>query len=379
MSPRKPCIAFTGGGTGGHVYPGLAVIEELRRVWDGRIVWLGSGKELERKAVEDAGVEFFALPSGKLRRSLSLENVADAFRVAAGFVAARRLLKELEPLYLFSKGGYVSVAPCLAAASLGLPYAVHECDLSPGLATRITIRKAEAAYLSWDASLAYLGPELRAKSAVTGNPVREAFEAIGRGGRAAEAARAAGRAWLGFKDDDFVVLVLGGSQGAGQVNELVSAALPRLVKTASVAHQTGAGKLPAQARAPRYHAFEFAHGNIAELYAAADLVVGRAGANTLWEATAAGKPMILVPLEQGSRGDQVENASKLEAGGGAIVLGGADATAEALAAAAEALAADPARRAAMAAAAAAVVRTGAAADIAARIAAAAARAGKEVR
>jgi UDP-N-acetylglucosamine--N-acetylmuramyl-(pentapeptide) pyrophosphoryl-undecaprenol N-acetylglucosamine transferase len=368
VSPKAPCIAFTGGGTGGHVYPGLAVIEELRRIWDGRIVWLGSGKELERKAVEDAGVEFFALPSGKLRRSLSLENVADAFRVAAGFFAARRLLRELSPRYLFSKGGYVSVAPCLAAASLGLPYAVHECDLSPGLATRITIRKAAAAYLSWEASLSFLSPELRAKAIVTGNPVRETFEAIGRGGGAAATARAAGRAWLGFGDEDFVVLVLGGSQGAGQVNELVAAALPRLIKTAAVAHQTGAGKLPAESRGPRYHAFEFAHGNIAELYAAADLVVGRAGANTLWEATAAGKPMVLVPLEQGSRGDQVENAMKLKAAGGALVLAGGDATAEALAAAVEGLAADPARRAAMAKAAAGVAKTGAAVAIAAMIA-----------
>ncbi|HET7838593.1 MAG TPA: glycosyltransferase, partial [Rectinemataceae bacterium] len=109
-------IAFTGGGSGGHVFPGLAVIERLReKGFQGRIVWLGSRKESDRAAVEAAGVEYRPIPSGKLRRNLSLENAADAFRVLAGYLASRAILAELRPCLLFSKGGYVSVPPCAAA------------------------------------------------------------------------------------------------------------------------------------------------------------------------------------------------------------------------------------------------------------------------
>ena len=200
----ETCIAFTGGGTGGHVYPGLAVIESLRRQWSGRIVWIGSGKEVERAAVEAAGVEFFSVPSGKLRRSLSLRNLADMFRVAAGYVASRRLLKRLKPVLLFSKGGYVSVPPCLAAASLGIPCFTHESDVSPGLATRINARKARRILVSWEATQAFLDEGKRSRSLVTGNPVRSSI-AAGNADR--------GRSWLGFGTGVPILLVLGRQPG----------------------------------------------------------------------------------------------------------------------------------------------------------------------
>jgi len=356
VSDSPECIAFTGGGTGGHVYPGLAVIEALKERWSGRIVWIGSGKEVERAAVEAAGVEFFSVPSGKLRRSLSLRNVGDAFKVAAGYLASRRLLKRLKPLVLFSKGGYVSVAPCLAASSLGIPYYTHESDLSPGLATRMNARKASGIVLSWEASLAFLSGEQRKRALVAGNPVRKAIQ---RG----DAAR--GRSWLGFADNVPVVLVLGGSQGARQVNELIEAILPALSGKAAVAHQTGAGNAPIRAADAGYKGFEFVHGELADLMAAADIIVGRAGAGTIWESSANGKPMVLIPLAgYGTRGDQVENARLLEAAGAAIALVGDEATPARLLEAVLTLAGSPAKRSAMAAAARQAARPGAAAVIA---------------
>lgn len=352
----EPCIAFTGGGTGGHVYPGLAVIERLRERWNGRIVWIGSGKEVERAAVEAAGVEFFTIPSGKLRRSLSFRNLTDVFRIIAGYFAARKLLAELSPLLVFSKGGYVSVPPCMAAASLGIPVFTHESDLTPGLATKLNARRAEKILVSWEKTLAYLPEAWRRKTIVVGNPVRAA---IGNGDRAR------GLVWLGFDPGLPVVLVLGGSQGARQVNELIAAILPRLAGLARVAHQTGSGHDPCRPADSGYKGFAFVQGEMADLLAAADIIVGRAGAGTLWEGAAAGKPMIFIPLAgSGSRGDQVDNAEMLAEAGAAVCLTGAAATPEALLEALLLLIGSPEKRQAMSSAAQKTARPDAATAIA---------------
>ena len=360
----SPIIAFAGGGTGGHIYPGLAVAEALRaRGFTGRIAWIGSNKDSDRKAVEEAGIEFHPIPSGKLRREFSLANAADAFRVLAGFVAARSILKSLKPALLFSKGGYVSVPPCAAAAALGIPYFTHESDLTPGLATRLNARRAETIVLSYTETLESLSPASRAKAVVVGNPVRTVFHGsvfhgsvfhgsvfhgsvfhdsvfhgsvssgtVGHGG--ADPAR--GRAILGVAEGIPIVFFLGGSQGARQINELAAAAFPRLCKAAFVVHQTGEGALSGGSRAippngPRYRSFTYIREDLPDLLAAADLVVSRAGAGTLWECAALGKPMLLVPLcGSGTRGDQVENADLFVRSGAAVSLVGPEATAERL-------------------------------------------------
>ncbi|OHD80197.1 MAG: undecaprenyldiphospho-muramoylpentapeptide beta-N-acetylglucosaminyltransferase [Spirochaetes bacterium RIFOXYC1_FULL_54_7] len=342
MNNGKSCIAFTGGGTGGHVYPGLAVIEKLRESYDGRIVWIGSGKAVERQAVESAGVEFLSIPTGKLRRSLSLENLVDVFRVIAGFFYARGILKKLGPVLLFSKGGYVSVPPCLAAASLGIPFYTHESDLSPGLATRINARRASHIFLGWEKTFEMIPEAWKARTSVSGNPVRASIT---------KGNPAAGRAWLGFDKDLPIILVLGGSQGARQINELVAALLPRLEKTARTAHQTGPDNAPCRPDDASYKGFEFVNSELPDLMAAADLVIGRAGAGTIAECAAAGKPMVLVPLTGATRGDQVENARLLEREGAAMVFEGAEASPEAVLAALKPLLEDEGRRSTMAAAA----------------------------
>ncbi len=322
-------IAFTGGGTGGHIYPGLAVAEALRsRGFSGRIAWIGSKKGSDRETVETAGIEFFAVPSGKLRRELSLKNVADAFRVVAGYASARRALKSLRPVLLFSKGGYASVAPCAAAASLGIPYFTHESDITPGLATRLNARRAETTILSYEATRGLLPASARGRALVSGNPVRAAI-------RKGDAVR--GRYLLGIGGSLPVVFFLGGSQGARQINDLASAALPRLTQSAFVVHQrgegaqaAGSGEIPPDG--PRYKSYAYIRDEMPDLLAAADLVVGRAGAGTLWESSALGRAMLLVPLcGSGTRGDQVDNAAYFARSGAAVALVGTEATADRLA------------------------------------------------
>ncbi|SLM19460.1 UDP-N-acetylglucosamine--N-acetylmuramyl-(pentapeptide) pyrophosphoryl-undecaprenol N-acetylglucosamine transferase [uncultured spirochete] len=324
MSVARPCIAFTGGGTGGHIYPGLAVIEELRHLgFEGRIAWIGSEKDLDRSIVAEQGVEYFAIPSGKFRRELSLRNLTDLWRIVAGYVKAKSILKNLRPSLLFSKGGYVSVPPCRASTSLGIPVITHESDTSPGLATRLNSKRASLILTSWEATADYFPEPMRAKIVRTGNPVRPALF-LGD--------RTRGLDMLGFSAEKPVLFVLGGSQGAKEVNDLVLASLPFLCTFVQIVHQTGkanfdevVSKIPDDpvVRAS-YRPLSYIGPEIADIYAASSIIAGRAGAGTVWEAASLGKPMILIPLSgPGTRGDQVENAALAARAGAAAVLEGA--------------------------------------------------------
>lgn len=352
-------IAFTGGGTGGHIYPGLAVIERLKARIDCRVVWIGSDSGMDRSIVEGAGVEFVGIPSGRLRRYLTPRNLADSFRVLAGFFAARSALKKLRPAILFSKGGFVSVPPCYAASSLGIPVFTHESDYSPGLATRLNSRVAERVLTAYPQTAAALPPASRSAAAVVGNPIRAAFAAADPG---------RGRKFLGLGAGDRVLIVLGGSQGALQVNELVASCLQLLCARYVVVHQTGSGwedrsaELVRSAPAGRYLPYAYIRDELPDVMAAAEVVVGRSGAGTVWESAALGKPMILIPLAgQGTRGDQVENAAYFADAGAAVSLVGSSATSEALAEAVRLVSGDDALRARMAAASLAAGRSDAAA------------------
>ncbi|MDR1419300.1 MAG: undecaprenyldiphospho-muramoylpentapeptide beta-N-acetylglucosaminyltransferase [Treponema sp.] len=352
-------IAFTGGGTGGHIYPGLAVIAHLEKrlpPQSCRIFWIGSKTGMDRALVEEAGLEFFGVPAGRLRRYFSLKTIPDMFRVLTGYFAARAILKRERPVLLFSKGGFVSVPPCAAAASLDIPVFTHESDYSPGLATRINIRFAAktggrvfAAYedtakaLSGAAkTLKGAGRNFSARDLVTvsGNPVRPEF-------RNADPAR--GRAFLGLTRGERILLVLGGSQGARELNELVRLSLARLTESYVVVHQTGKGNEGDLAPGERYRVYPYFRDEMSHVLAAAELVLSRSGAGTVWESAAAGRPMVLVPLSgRGTRGDQVENARFFEKAGAAVVLADGDAVPGRLAETVARLAADGKRRDAMA-------------------------------
>jgi UDP-N-acetylglucosamine--N-acetylmuramyl-(pentapeptide) pyrophosphoryl-undecaprenol N-acetylglucosamine transferase len=334
-------IAFTGGGTGGHIYPGLAVAAALQKLIPCRIFWIGSASGMDRSLVSRAGLEFFGIPAGKLRRYFSFKNISDILKIGAGFFAARRLLKREKPALLFSKGGFVSVPPCMAAASLGIPVFTHESDYSPGLATRINIRFARQILTAYEETARFFPERFRNRVHALGNPVREEF-------RSADPAK--GRAFLGIGGEGRVLLVLGGSQGAREINELVREALPALTRYYVVVHQTGPHSgwdLPA---GDRYRPYPYIMEELPHVLAAAELVLGRSGAGTLWECAALGKPMVLIPLAgSGTRGDQVENARYFEKAGAAVVLRGPALSAEALEKAVASLAEDEAARASMAA------------------------------
>jgi UDP-N-acetylglucosamine--N-acetylmuramyl-(pentapeptide) pyrophosphoryl-undecaprenol N-acetylglucosamine transferase len=309
-------IAFTGGGTGGHIYPGLAVAAYLRHNPEYRIFWIGSRTGMDRALVEGAGLEFFGVPSGRLRRYVSLKTVPDFFRIVLGFFAARKILKRERPVLVFSKGGFVSVPPCAAAASLGIPVFTHESDYSPGLATKInaffTCRGGGMIFTAYEDTAAFFPPGSRVR--VTGNPVRPEF-------RSADPER--GRAFLGLGGKERILLVLGGSQGAGEINDLVWKSRGELAKWYTVVHQTGPGKAEGQKAGNRYLPYPYIHEELPHILAAAELVLGRSGAGTVWESAAAGVPMVLIPLRgSGTRGDQVENARFFEKAGAALVLTG---------------------------------------------------------
>jgi UDP-N-acetylglucosamine--N-acetylmuramyl-(pentapeptide) pyrophosphoryl-undecaprenol N-acetylglucosamine transferase len=305
-------IAFTGGGTGGHIYPGLAVAVYLQKIMPCRIFWIGFSGKMDQAIVERGGLEFYGIPAGKLRRCISIQNLLDLFKAAAGFFAARRILKRERPALLFSKGGFVSVPPCAAAASLGIPVFTHESDYSPGLATRINVRFAARIFTAFEATPGFLPKAVRPKAAQTGNPIRPEFRA---------ASAEAGRDFLAADPQEPLLLVLGGSLGAQRLNRLVVESLPGLIRRCTVAHQTGAEAQGIPPASARYRPYGFFREELPHVLAAADLVLCRSGAGTIWECAALGKPMLLLPLSgSGTRGDQVENARFLEKAGAALVL-----------------------------------------------------------
>jgi UDP-N-acetylglucosamine--N-acetylmuramyl-(pentapeptide) pyrophosphoryl-undecaprenol N-acetylglucosamine transferase len=302
---------------------------------------------MDRKIVEGAGMEFFSIPSGKLRRYFSLQNITDVFKIAAGFFTARHILKQERPSLLFSKGGFVSVPPCVAAKTLGIPVFTHESDYSPGLATRINSRFAERIFIPYGESEAFYRGRSAGKVSVSGNPIRTEF---------AGADAAKGRAFLGMGDDERVLLVLGGSLGSLEINALVRASLPELTKYYTVIHQTGENDEVSEPSA-RYKPYAYFRDEIPHIIAAAELVLCRSGAGTIWECKSLGKPMVLIPLRgSASRGDQVENARLFEKAGAAICFipdeageesGAAADAAARLSALVASLAKDPARLRAM--------------------------------
>jgi UDP-N-acetylglucosamine--N-acetylmuramyl-(pentapeptide) pyrophosphoryl-undecaprenol N-acetylglucosamine transferase len=304
-SPAR--VVFAGGGTAGHVFPGIAVAEELGRP----VLWIGSRTGVERRLLAEAGIEFRGIPAGKLRRYLSPKNLVDVVRTAAGIAASVRILRRERPALLFSKGGYVSVPPVVAAWLCGIPSWTHESDFDPGLATRINLRFSEKVLVSFRETVGFLPAKYRGKAVVTGNPVRPAMY---------RADPARGRAFAGCGPGVPLLLVLGGSLASAAINALVTGSLPALCAESCVVHQAGAGTGDG-VRRERYLALPFIGAELPDLMAAADLVITRAGANTLSELAVLGKPSVLIPLPRSaSRGDQLRNAEVFRAAGASVVL-----------------------------------------------------------
>ncbi len=311
-------IVFTGGGTAGHVMPSLPLMAAFAdRGWS--VAYIGSKSGPEAELVQSRGHPFHTIAAGKLRRYVSLENLVDVFRVAKGIAQAWRLLGRLAPAVVFSKGGFVSFPVVLAARLRRIPVVAHESDLTPGLANRMSLPFVTALCTTF----ALTNVTDRAKAIVhTGTPLRADLIA-------GDADR--GRAYLGATANQSVLVVVGGSLGAEAINRVVRDALPALTGW-FVAHVCGPGRrIEAADVAGVYRQLEFVGAEWGDVLAAADVVVSRAGANTLYELVALRKPHVLVPLSRrASRGDQIENAAYAEANGWSKVIQEEALTAEAL-------------------------------------------------
>lgn len=302
-------IVLTGGGTAGHVTPNLALLPYLRA--EGyEIVYIGSENGMERSLIEAEGVTYYGIPTGKLRRYLSKENLSDAFKVVKGIHAAKKLLKKLKPDLVFSKGGFVAVPVVLGAKKNNIPVIIHESDITPGLANKIAIPSARVICSTFPETLQYVP---KGKGVHTGTPIRkELFEGD----------RAKGLAACGFSGEKPVLLMMGGSLGAVKLNNCLREILPELTKTFDIIHLCGKGNLDETLLGRTdYKQFEYVSDGLNDLFAAADFIVSRAGSNSISEFLALKKPHLLIPLSaRASRGDQILNAASFEKQGFARVL-----------------------------------------------------------
>lgn len=294
-------IIFAGGGTLGPVTPLLAVADSIRRIApDARLLWVGTRSGVERPLVEASGIPFRAIPAGKFRRYLSLRNVSDVFRIAAGFVRAVTLLRRERPCAVVSAGGYVAVPVAWAASLLRIPVHVHQQDWRPGLANRLSVTRATSVSVALEKSVGDFG----VRAAWTGNPVRPGI---------AEGSAERARAEFGIEPGLPVLLVLGGGTGASALNALVEAAAPTLVRGCRILHVTGPGKCGAVGEIAGYRRVEFVSERMGDAYAVADLVVTRAGMGTLTELASLGKPAVIVPMP----GSHQEDNARAYVGAGA--------------------------------------------------------------
>ncbi len=307
-TPAKK-IVLTGGGSAGHVTPNIALIPALQAEgFD--IHYIGSYNGIEKKLIEDYNIPYYGIATGKLRRYFDPKNFTDPFRVLKGFSEAVGLLRKLKPDIIFSKGGYVSVPVVRAAGLLNIPYIVHESDMTPGLANKLSMAGAKKICCNFPETMRVLPAD---KAVLTGTPIREE---LGTG------SREAGKKLCGFEDDKPILMIIGGSLGAQSVNETVRYALPRLLPQFNVVHLCGKEKMDnLKLTVPGYKQFEYVKSELKDIFAMADIVVSRAGANSICELLALKKPNILIPLStRSSRGDQMLNARSFEQQGFSMVI-----------------------------------------------------------
>lgn len=329
-------ILVTGGGSSGHISPALAIIQTLRDLaakpgcdWGLKLLYVGGRHGLEQKLVEAQNVPFVGVETGKLRRYFSKQNFTDALRVPIGVQQSLAEVRRFAPDVVVATGGYVAVPPVVAARMLGIPILIHEQTVQIGLANRIAARCATRIALSWESALEELPASLRARAWVTGNPIRPVVF----GGDRTEAER-----FAGFDSQSArlpTLYVTGGSQGARIINRAVESALPELLQHCRIIHQCGrqpeggeqdfdrlqsaAAKLSPELRG-RYFTTQFISEEIKHVFALADLVVGRAGAGTVSELCALGKPALYIPLVPTGGDEQTRNAHMCVERGAAAVI-----------------------------------------------------------
>lgn len=312
-------IVMTGGGTAGHVTPNIALFDSLQK--DGyEIHYIGSYEGIEKGLIEDKKIPYYGISSGKFRRYRSWKNLTDPFRVLHGFFQARRLLGRIRPNVVFSKGGFVSVPVVMAAKTRHIPVIIHESDLTPGLANKLAMPSATKVCCNFPETLPYLPKE---KAVLTGSPIRQEL---------LHGNKQAAKDFCGFTDDLPILMVMGGSIGSVYINNAIRGCIDTLLTKYQIIHLCGKGNIDESLKDKKgYAQFEYISENLPDLFSAADLVVARAGANSICELLALHKPNILIPLSRNaSRGDQILNANSFAKQGFSAVLEEEEVTSEKL-------------------------------------------------
>lgn len=302
-------IVLTGGGTAGHVTPNIALIPGLLEAGF-QIDYIGSYDGIEKSLMADFDVTYHGISSGKLRRYFDVKNFTDPFRVMKGFKEANRLMKELKPDVVFSKGGFVTVPVVIAAKRNKIPAIIHESDMTPGLANKLCFSSAKKICCNFPETVNALPAD---KAVLTGTPIRSEL-LLGNSITALDL--------CGFTSSKPTIMVMGGSLGATAINTAIRNILPSLLPQFQVIHLCGKGKLDETLlHTDGYIQFEYIKQELKDLFALTDIVISRAGANAICELLALRKPSLLIPLSaKQSRGDQILNARSFEKQGFASVL-----------------------------------------------------------
>ncbi|HUY05404.1 MAG TPA: UDP-N-acetylglucosamine--N-acetylmuramyl-(pentapeptide) pyrophosphoryl-undecaprenol N-acetylglucosamine transferase [Candidatus Paceibacterota bacterium] len=321
-------IVFTGGGTGGHFYPIIAIAEALsdlvreEHLIAPNLYYLAPAP-YDEKALFENSIAYIRIPAGKMRRYASFRNITDLFATITGTITALLTLFRIYPDVVVSKGGYASVPTVLAAHLLRIPIIIHESDAKPGRANLLAAPWADKIAIAFDSAAAYFPKKTQSRIARTGIPIRKALMRIETEGA---------RQYLGLEQGVPTIVILGGSQGAVKINETVLSALPELVMLANIIHQTGAANfkgvdavakvvLSGNPHADRYHPFNYLdQTSLQRAAGVADLVISRAGATSIAEIGLWKKPAILIPIPESVSHDQRTNAYAYARTGAAIVL-----------------------------------------------------------
>ncbi len=290
-------IVMTGGGTSGHVTPNIALFDTFRNAGF-EIFYIGTSEGIENTLIQKTSVPFYTIKAGKLRRYLDIENVKDIAKIFKGYIGAEKILKEIKPDVIFSKGGFVSCPVVWAAKRLNIPVVIHESDITPGLANKLSLPFADKVCYAFKKTEEHLPPN---KRVYTGLPVRkELFEGN----------KENGLNFLGFDGKKPILTLIGGSLGSEYLNGLLRANLTKLLEIFDICHLCGKDHVDAElSNAKGYAQYEYINEELSDIMAATDFFVSRAGATTIFELLALKKPMILIPLsKKASRGDQIDNS-----------------------------------------------------------------------
>ncbi len=299
---------MTGGGTAGHVMPNLALVKPLREKGY-RIGYIGRKKSIEERLAKEAGLPFYAISAGRLHRDFNMENWVSPWLNLKGTAQAVGIIRREKPAVIFCKGGFVSVPVAIAGHLTHTPVVLHESDMTPGLANKLCMPFADKVCVSFEETLAHVPAS---KAIYTGTPIRRSL---------AEGNCDEGYAITGLRRGKPVVLVMGGSSGAGALNEVIGKAAAKLTERYEVVHLCGRQQAEFCKPGPGYCPLGYAGEELKHLYAMADMIVSRAGANALAEILMLRKPNVLIPLPRAvSRGDQILNAASFKRKGYSLVL-----------------------------------------------------------